>query len=309
MSKRVVAVAGVAVVGVMSVVSPALGGPSVATVAKSVKTTAEKALKKAKKANKQANANKQAIEDLRPGPQGPAGPVGQRGPVGPRGPAGTAEYAGPHWGIIDRNTIGSAVGALRSGPFVPGSSPPFGDGSLGLQTSNNAISGTPAPPASEKISFGNEVDFIGDKVGDLAEVGFRVFTTGENLDAGAPMPNITFEIDPNLTGGNHYSSMVFIPDTPSVGDVNKWSDYIDATSSGEWFLTGSAGGSTGCNTTTTCTFDELQTALADGGDDAIILTAAVAKGRDSTFAGAVDGLRINDTVYDFEPFGVNELDA
>ena len=44
--------------------------------------------------------------------------------------------------------------------------------------------------------------------------------------------------------------------------------------------------------------------LDDGGDAAKILTVAVTKGRDYEWHGAVDGLRINDKVFDFEETGV-----
>ncbi len=71
--------------------------------------------------------------------------------------------------LITRNTIGSAVADLRSGPYGsfgvtgPASQPPFGTGSLGLQVSDNAMSGgTP----QEKVSFGNEVDFFGNQVAE-----------------------------------------------------------------------------------------------------------------------------------------------
>ncbi len=40
-----------------------------------------------------------------------------------------------------------------------------------------------------------------------------------------------------------------------------------------------------------------------------IFTAAVAKGRDNRWAGAVDGLRINKKQYDFEADGVKDKDA
>ena len=49
--------------------------------------------------------------------------------------------------------------------------------------------------------------------------------------------------------------------------------------------------------------------LNDGGEPARIITAAVAKGRDYEWPGAVDGLRINDTVFDFEETGVLARDA
>ena len=165
----------------------------------------------------------------------------------------------------------------------------------------------------EKAAFGNEVDFFGDNVLDFDDVGFSVFQTGENASISTSnLPNITFEIDPNLTSSaSDYSSMVFIPDaipiTPTT--VNQWSPYIDATSSGQWYLTGGAGTASGCNQTTTCSFAALKTALDDGGDTPKVLSAAVAKGRDNQWVGAVDGFRINDTIYNFEPFGVEEVAA
>ena len=46
----------------------------------------------------------------------------------------------------------------------------------------------------------------------------------------------------------------------------------------------------------------MQTFLASG-TGAKIYSVAVAKGRDFAWQGAVDGLRINGTIYDFEPLG------
>ncbi len=214
-----------------------------------------------------------------------------------------------HWGVITRNTIGSPVAALRNGPFGsfgvtgPSARPPFGTGSLGIEVADNATSLT---PASEKVDFGNEVDFYGDPVLGLDQVGFHVFQTGENVSYGGPgnMPNIRFEINPNLTAApaTTYSSMVWVPDPSPVTD--QWSPYLDATTTGKWFLTGNAGTVTGCNQTTMCTFPQLKTALNDGGPAPTIYTAAVGKGRDKMWIGAVDGLRINRTIYDFEADGV-----
>ena len=152
----------------------------------------------------------------------------------------------------------------------------------------------------------NEVDFFGDPVLDLTQAGFHVFQTGENAAVAARnMPNITFEIDPNLGAtASNFSSMVWNP--PAAPATNQWSGYMDATTSGDWMLTGAAGTATGCNETTPCTFTALMTALDDGGDEPTTFTAAVAKGRDAKWVGAVDGLVINDTGYDFEPFGVEE---
>ncbi|MFG2970919.1 hypothetical protein ACGFZS_47385 [Streptomyces sp. NPDC048288] len=226
--------------------------------------------------------------------------------TGPDGGWGRSD----HWGVIARNTIGSPVAALRSGPFVTPSAtvppeaahPPYGRGSLGIEVADHSTSlATP----SEAVHFGNEVDFFGAPVLGLHEVGFHVFQTGENVSYGGPgnLPNIKFEINPNLTANpTTYSSMVWNP--PAVTAVNQWSPYLDATTTGTWFLTGAAGTVTGCNLTTQCSFPALLTALNDGGAGPVIYTAGVSKGRDYLWAGAVDGLRINRRVYDFEPDGV-----
>ena len=47
----------------------------------------------------------------------------------------------------------------------------------------------------------------------------------------------------------------------------------------------------------------------DGGDGAVIYSVAVSYGRNEVWNGAVDGLRINDTIYDFEEYGVIERPA
>ncbi len=211
-----------------------------------------------------------------------------------------------HWGVITRNTIGSPVADLRNGPYGsfgvtgPTAEPPFGKGSLGIEVAN-------VPGATEKATFGNEVDFFGDPVLAIADVGFHVFQTGENVGYGGArnLPNIALEIDPNLTNNpSNYTSMVWVPGPRPVASVNQWSGYIDATTDGQWYFTGSAGGTTGCNQATFCSFTQAKTALNDGGDPPGIYTLAVGKGRDSMWIGAVDGLRLNDRVYDFESNGV-----
>lgn len=214
-----------------------------------------------------------------------------------------------HWGVITRNTVGSPVAALRTGPFGsfgvtgPAARPPYGQGSLGIETADDSTSLT---PPSEMVVFGNEVDFYGDPVLGLNQVGFRVFQTSENVSYGGAgnLPNIRFEINPHLAGApaTTYSSMVWVPGPSPV--VDRWSPYLDATTTGTWFLTGNAGTVTGCTQVAQCTFQQLRTALNDGGPQPTIYTAAVSKGRDFMWIGAVDGLRINRTVYDFEADGV-----
>lgn len=213
-----------------------------------------------------------------------------------------------HWGVITRNTIGSPVAELRTGPYGsfgvtgPAGRPPFGKGSLGMYVADRSTS---LVPPSEKVDFGNEVDFFGDSVLALTQVGFHVFQTGENVASGGPanMPNIRFEIDPNLAvNPSNFSTMVWVPGPAPV--VNQWSGYIDATTTGSWYFTGSTGGTTGCNQTTMCTFAQAKAALTDTAPGPIIYAVMVGKGRDNLWAGAVDGLRINASVFDFEAGGV-----
>ena len=165
-----------------------------------------------------------------------------------------------------------------------------------------------ALPDIEKAAFGNEVDFFGDPVGELTAVGFHVYTTGENNARANPnMPSIAIEVDPNLaSSASNFSTLTFVPTSNS--GPNDWSDYIDATTTGLWGGTGPAFAGTPCDLNgARCTFEALQASLDDAdGNPATILTVGITKGRDFPWQGAVDGLRINDTIYDFEETGVFE---
>ncbi|MFF4246782.1 hypothetical protein ACFYY2_20270 [Streptomyces sp. NPDC001822] len=241
-----------------------------------------------------------------------SGPAVADGDDGREGNDGNQARHSDHWGVIARNTIGSPVAELRNGPFGsfdvadPSAAPPYGRGSLGIAVADNSTS---LNPPSEKVDFGNEVDFFGDPVRGLRQVGFHVFQTGENVTYGGAenMPNIRFEIDPNLAAlpADNYSTMVWVPDASPV--TNRWSDFIDATSSGYWYLTGNE--APACNQAARCSLQQLQAALNDGGPGATILTAAVGKGRDHMWIGAVDGLRVNQNIFDFEARGVRTHQA
>jgi hypothetical protein len=149
------------------------------------------------------------------------------------------------------------------------------------------------------------VDFQGMQFSSITALGYWAFTTGENIAAGGSsvnLPSVELEINPNLNATpTSFSTAVFLPD---AGSNNPGWNNIDAITSGQWFLTGAAGTATGCNQTTTCTWSALQAALNDGGNTATIYTVEISKGRDFAYSGAVDGLRINSDIYDFEPFGV-----
>ena len=230
------------------------------------------------------------------GAKGETGAKGDKGDKGPQGDPGPKRSSG-NWGVINRNTIHSPTVELRSGPFDA----PLGDGSLNLAVADG----------TEKAAYGNEIDFAGEDL-ELDAVGFHVYTTGENNKAPADnMPSIAFEIDPNLASlpATSYSTLVF---TPKKTASNVWSGYIDATdpASGWWGLTGSAFNSPATQENCglngpRCTFDQVMDLLEDEDDFATILSVQITKGRDYEFHGAVDGIRINDDVVDFEETGVN----
>ena len=178
-----------------------------------------------------------------------------------------------------------------TGPFVVGatSGPPFGTGSLNF-----------AVAATEKATFGNEVEFFNTPFAVTA-VGFHVLNVGENTPAGN-MPGIAFEIDPNIGAfATNYSTLVYTPTSTPPG----WSDYIDGTTEGLWGLTGTAFNGQNCSLNgPRCTWAEMMTFLGDGGAGPTLYTVAITKGVDNAWHGAIDGLRINDTVYNFEEHGV-----
>jgi Collagen triple helix repeat (20 copies) len=248
------------------------------------------------------------------GGQGAQGPKGDQGPQGPRGPQGPQGNPGPPgsdadlpdsgaWGPVDRNIIGSPEQELRSGPFGRTSptavtGPPAGTGSLNL-----AVQGAPAFADSaqqEKSAFGNEVDYFGDPLSGITQVGFAVFTTGENNGRGNPnMPSIQFEVDRNgiATGGAPgFSTLNFQPSSNST--ANQWSTIdADAASTG-WWYSSNAGGT--CRIDNPCTFADAKAEFPN----AEILTVMISKGRDFAWQGAVDALQLNDAVIDFEEHGV-----
>jgi hypothetical protein len=196
---------------------------------------------------------------------------------------------GSHWSIVDRNVIGNGDSYLRAGPDEA----PYGVGSLGIRT------GSP----EDKAAFGNQTNFAGDPLAGISTVAYSVYTTGENNARYAENgPSVIFEIDPTGredTTAPNYSSLVYAPEAATS---NQWTR-LDASSADRWFLTGAAGTSSGCTQASYCTLDEVKSHYAN----ATLLTAQITKGRDYAFSGAVDGLQINDRVYDFEPTGVTHV--
>ncbi|QYC42174.1 hypothetical protein Nocox_22850 [Nonomuraea coxensis DSM 45129] len=205
------------------------------------------------------------------------------------------------WGIIGRNTYGSPNAVFRDGPwgrtsatFPATQSPPYGDGSLGLIVDTG-----------EKIAFGNETNFAGQRLSSIDILRYWVFAGTDNISS-VVLPNITIEADPNV-GTSNYTSLVYQPDqstspsAPATPTANVWQRY-DATAAGNrWWATGSTGTTIGCTQATPCTFQELKARMPNA---VISYSLGISKGRDTAFVGAVDGLQVNRVVYDFEFSGV-----
>jgi hypothetical protein len=239
----------------------------------------------------------------RRGPQGPPGPPGPQGPQGP--PGAPAVFSAEKWGIIGRNTYGSPSAGYRVGPYartnhtdyaatVP---PPYGIGSLEF------IVGS-----TDKINYGNETDFAGMRVSDLTTLKFWVYTGADSISGVSPA--VDMEVDPRLVVNGttlNYASLVYLPtgsaapSAPATPRPNVWQQY-DATAAGsKWYATGATGVAISCPVWQPCSFSELKARLPDA---VISYPLGFTKGRDSAFVGSVDGLQVNNVVYDFEPLGV-----
>ncbi|KAH8552312.1 hypothetical protein BGW37DRAFT_491442 [Umbelopsis sp. PMI_123] len=207
----------------------------------------------------------------------------------------------PHWGIIHRNVIGSPSITLQNGPFVHGatelSPPPFGNGGLAFLVGSGI----------EKAEFGNEVDYYGKLLRDINQVGFHVFTTGEDTQKDPDnLPNIRFELYFHIGATLTYTSLVWTPPANAV-TVNEWSRFINATNEGTWWFSQDDAIGTGCMLSAQCTFSDMLQKAYVVDPSAYIMSFAVGKGRDYEWQGAIDGLRINDKTINFEFDGVYEI--
>jgi hypothetical protein len=226
------------------------------------------------------------------GKPGPAGAKGDKGDKGDTGATGPSVQGSPvvlptagNWGIVDRNTIGSPAIQFRSGPAAP----PLGKGSLSLAVGSSA----------EKAAFGNEVDFLGQPLAGINTLSFSVFQTGEDAALSPDnIPSIGIEIDPSGAADTTAPNFSTLVSVPTAVTPNKWSK-VDV-SGGQFFLTGAAGSTSGCNQTTYCTLDQVKAKFPN----ATLLSVQITKGRDYAFQGDVDALRVNNTLFDFEELGV-----
>lgn len=217
-----------------------------------------------------------------------------------------AAIASSRWGIIYRNTIGGPNAVLRAGPYgrtvintgpanIP---PPYGLGSLGI------IVGS----ANDKIAFGDETDFAGIPLRNITVLKYWIYAGGDSL-AGINLPIISIEANPRI-GTQTFTSLNYVPDfsvppsAPAVRAPNTWQQYVASAAGSGWFASGATGTLTGCNQITRCSFTTLKSRLPNA---VITLSLSISKGRDTPFTGAVDGLQVNRTVYDFEPSGVRQV--
>jgi hypothetical protein len=205
-------------------------------------------------------------------------------------------YAGPNWSIVDRSVRGNGDSYLRAGPSAAAgghsTEPPYGIGSLGMRVG----------ATSDKAVFGNQVAFGGMPLSDITTLSYWVFSSSD-----AVSPNLQFEINPNLASlpGTTFTTLSF--ENPAK-PANAWTK-IHPLMGARWVMTGAAGTQTGCTQAARCTWDDVLTRLADdnnGTPAAISFSVQFNIGTGApALSAAVDGLQVNDHVYDFEPFGVS----
>ena len=188
--------------------------------------------------------------------------------------------ANGNWGLVNRNIIGAATAQVRTGPFTP----PYGPGSINFLV----------PSGNDKMAYGNEVDFVGVPLSSVTTLGFSVFTTGENAAINpANLPNLGIEIDP--TGPARRDQL------HDAGQRlhRRAGQHVEPRERlrGPVVPDGGAGTASGCNQVTYCTLAQVKAFYPN----ASLLAVQITKGRDYAWNGAVDGVVVNDTVYDLAP--------
>ncbi|SPL91895.1 unnamed protein product [[Actinomadura] parvosata subsp. kistnae] len=180
--------------------------------------------------------------------------------------------------------------------------PPYGAGSLGL------IVGT----GDDKIVWGDESDFGGMRLSSINTLSYWVFE-GQTPPLTNLPPNLIMEVDPNLDPGVNFTSLVFLPESatrpasPPTRLPSTWQRYVPSAAGSAWWATNArTAAATGCSLSSPCTFSELKEALPNA---VITFSLGINKGRDTPFVGAVDGVQVNNRIFDFEPQGVRELSA
>jgi hypothetical protein len=126
---------------------------------------------------------------------------------------------------------------------------------------------------TERIQFGNETDFAGVPLNSITTLKYWIFATS--------------------------------PSAPSSRLPSTWQQYDASAAGSKWYATNAAtAAATGCTQTTPCSFSTLKAQLPNA---VITLSLGINKGRDNPFVGAVDGVQVNNALYDFEPSGVRKF--
>ncbi|GAA0967915.1 hypothetical protein [Actinocorallia libanotica] len=218
-------------------------------------------------------------------------------------PGAAGAQPADRWGVIGRNSSGSPVAELRMGPYgrsyleYPAlQPPPYGRGSLGLTVD-----------AGEKVAYGNETDFAGMPLRRIKSVKYWIFT-GVDIGTSTILPSFSMEVDSRVEG-LPYTTLVYLPDRslspsrPATQARHVWQKY-DATAPGNrWGSSRPIPGVTGCTLAVPCSFNELRSKMPRA---VVSLSVAIQKGTDDAFRGAVDGLQINNVLFDFERSGVRK---
>ncbi|MFC6081890.1 hypothetical protein [Sphaerisporangium aureirubrum] len=130
---------------------------------------------------------------------------------------------------------------------------------------------------------------------------------GTNSLEDVSVPGLSIEVDPNV-GSTDYSNLIYLPDTstgpsaPATRVPNTWQQYDASAAGSQWYATGATGVLIGCTQTSPCSFDDLKARLPNA-----VITLSLGFTEDTPFIGALDGLQVNNTVYDFEPLGTRKL--
>ncbi|MFF3445067.1 hypothetical protein [Streptosporangium sp. NPDC002721] len=230
--------------------------------------------------------------------------MGLQGETGLQGPPGATICCTDRWGVIGRESDGGPSAVYRIGPYErdPASSssatepPPYGVGSLGIIVGDSP----------DRITFGNETDFAELSISDLTILRYWAFA-GTNSPAEVSVPGLSIEIDPNV-GSANYATLIYLPDSSTAPSApgsqlpNTWQQYDASAAGSQWYATGVTGSLINCTLASPCSFDELKAALPDA-----VITLSLGFSMDTAFIGAIDGLQVNNTVYDFGPLGTRKL--
>jgi len=130
----------------------------------------------------------------------------------------------------------------------------------------------------------------------------------EDVFTGHSLPTLSIEANPDANGAT-YTTLVYLPDgsaapsAPSPRSVGTWQKYDTQAAGNRWHSTADLDPNTTlCQIANPCQFSDLVAQM--GANARVSFSLAVTKGWDNEFTGAVDAVRVNDAVYDFEPEGV-----